>query len=95
MNYQTVRNLQFRPLFRTSLRSIYIDLRDTEGEIFLYVSVGNIWLVLKSKKLPIFIFNEKDVTRWLLWDKYRFHTIELLVVSVEENSVHLSKLLGE
>ena len=32
MNYQTFSNLQFRPLFKNSLHSIHIDLRDTSGE---------------------------------------------------------------
>ena len=32
MNYQTISNLQFRPLLKNSFRSIHIDLRDTSGE---------------------------------------------------------------
>ena len=31
MNYQTFRNLQFRPLLKNSFHSIHIDLRDTSG----------------------------------------------------------------
>ena len=31
MNYQTFRNLQFRPLLKISFHSIHIDLRDTSG----------------------------------------------------------------
>ena len=32
MNYQTLSNLQFRPLLKKSFHSIHIDLRDTSGE---------------------------------------------------------------
>ena len=32
MNYQTFRNLQFRPLLKIFFHSIHIDLRDTSGE---------------------------------------------------------------
>ena len=41
MNYQTFSNLQLRPLFENSFRSIHIDLRDTSGEKYLlYLSVS-------------------------------------------------------
>ena len=32
MNYQTFRNLQFRPLLKNYSNSVHIDLRDTSGE---------------------------------------------------------------
>ena len=40
MNYQTCSNLQYRRLFKNSFHSIHIDLRDTSGEKFPFVSVG-------------------------------------------------------
>ena len=40
MNYQTLSNLQFRPLLKNSFHSIHIDLRDTSGERIPFVSVG-------------------------------------------------------
>ena len=41
MNYQTLSNLQFRPLLKHSFPSIHIDLRDTSGEKDpLYFSVS-------------------------------------------------------
>ena len=46
MNYQTVSNLQFRPLLKISSHSIHIDLRDTSGEKIPFVSVGTTRLVL-------------------------------------------------
>ena len=46
MNYQTFRNLQFRPLLKNSFHSIHIDLRDTSGEKPPFVSVGITRLVL-------------------------------------------------
>ena len=42
MNYQTLSNLQFRPLLKNSFHSIHIDLRDTSGEknpLYLLVSL--------------------------------------------------------
>ena len=44
MNYQTISNLQFRPLLKNSFHSIQIDLRDTSGEknsFYLLVSLGS------------------------------------------------------
>ena len=38
--------------------------------------------------------NLKDVPRWLLQDKYRFHSIEVLVDNVGGDEVHLHRLLG-
>ena len=37
MNYQTFSALQFKPLFKNSLRSIHIDLRNTSGEKTPYI----------------------------------------------------------
>ena len=39
MNYQTFRNLQFRPLLKNSFHSIHIDLRDTSDEKIPFVSL--------------------------------------------------------
>ena len=49
MNYQTFRNLQFRPLLKNSSHSIHIDLRDTSCEKIPFVSVGITRLVLIFK----------------------------------------------
>ena len=51
MNYQTIGNLQLRPLLKNSFRSIHIDLRDTFGEKLPFVSVGITRLVLMFRKV--------------------------------------------
>ena len=51
MNYQTFSNLQFRRLLKNSFLSIHIDLRDTSGEKFPFVSVRLTRLVLMFKKV--------------------------------------------
>ena len=50
MNYQTFKDLQFRPLLKNSSHSIHIDLRDTSGEKIPFVSVGITRLVLMFRK---------------------------------------------
>ena len=75
MNYQTFSNLQFRPPLKNSFKSIHIDLRDSSGEKVPFVSVGIIRLVQMFRKCPAFNFKTYDTTRWLLQDKYKFHTI--------------------
>ena len=50
MNYQTISNLQFRPLLKNSFHSLHIDLRDTSGEKIPFVSVGITRLVLIFRK---------------------------------------------
>ena len=50
MNYQTINNLQFRPLLKNSFHSIHIDLRDPIGEKIPFVSVGITRLVLMFRK---------------------------------------------
>ena len=50
MNYQTISNLQFRPLLKNCFHSIHIDLRDTNGEKIPFVSVGITRLVLMFSK---------------------------------------------
>ena len=50
MNYQTISNLQFRPLLKNSSHSIHIDLRDTSSEKIPFVSVGITRLVLMFRK---------------------------------------------
>ena len=67
--YQTFSNLQHRPLPKNSFHSILIDLRDTsDGKNPLYMS-ESFFLFWCSQKPPTFVFNLKDVTRWLLQDK--------------------------
>ena len=51
MNYQTFSNLHFRPLLKSSFRSIHIDLRDTSGEKTPCVSVGITRFVLMFIKV--------------------------------------------
>ena len=51
MNYQTLSNLQFKPLLKNSFRSIHIDLRDSSGEQISFVSVGITRLVLMFRKV--------------------------------------------
>ena len=50
MNFQTLSNLQFRPLLITSFHSIHIDLGDTSGEKIPFVPVGITRLVLMFRK---------------------------------------------
>ena len=50
-NYQTFSNIQFRPLLKNYFHSIHIDLRDTSGEQFPFVSVGITRLVLIFRKV--------------------------------------------
>ena len=50
MNYQTISNLQFRPLLKNSFHSIHIDLRDTTVKKLPFVSVGITRLVLIFRK---------------------------------------------
>ena len=40
MNYQTLSDLQIRPLLKNCFHSIHIYLRDTNGEKLPFVSVG-------------------------------------------------------
>ena len=51
MNYQTFKNLQFRPLLKNSFHSIHIDLRDPTGEKIPFVAVGITHLVLMFRKV--------------------------------------------
>ena len=89
---QTFGNLQFRPLVKKSFRSIHIDFRDTSGEKVSFASLGITRLVsMFTKKPPIFISNLNDVTRWLLQDKQRFYSTDVLVETVGKHSVHLHK----
>ena len=50
MNYQSFSNLQFRRLLKNSFHNIHIDLRDTFGEKFPFVSVRITRLVLLFRK---------------------------------------------
>ena len=69
MNCQTFSNLQIGPLLKKSFRSSHIDLRDPRGGKIPFVSAVSLVLFRCSKKLPTFISDLKDVTRWLLQDK--------------------------
>ena len=94
-NYQTLSNLEFRPLLKNLFHSLHIDLRETSGEKTPFVSVKTSCLVLMFIKASSIYFYLKDVTRWLLQDNKRFHSREVLVDNVDEDSVNLHKLLGE
>ena len=50
MNYQTISNLQFRPLHKNFFHIIQIDFRDPSGEKIPFVSVGITRLVLMFRK---------------------------------------------
>ena len=50
MNYQTLGNLQFRPLLKNSFHSIHIDMRDTSGEKIPFVSVNITRHILMFRK---------------------------------------------
>ena len=50
-NYQTISNLQFSPLLKSSFHSIHIDLRVTSGEKIPFVSAGITRLVLMFRKV--------------------------------------------
>ena len=95
MNYQRFSNLQFRPLLKNSSYSIHIDLRDTSGEknpLYLSVSLALCWCL---ERCPTFISNTYGTKRWLLQDKWKFHTIEGLEDRGEGNWALLHKLSGE
>ena len=59
MNYQTFRNLQFRPLVKNSFHSIHIDLRDTSSEKIPFASVGIPRLALMFRKASNIHFQSK------------------------------------
>ena len=50
MNYQTINNLQFRPLLKNCFHRVQIDLENTSGEQIPFVSVGINRLVLLLRK---------------------------------------------
>ena len=52
MNYQTLGNLQFRPLLKNSSQSIHINFRDKSGGKILVEPIGIFRLVLMFKKAP-------------------------------------------
>ena len=56
MNYQTISNLQFRPLLKNSFHSIHIDSRDTSGEKIPFVYVGIARFVFMFRKASNFHF---------------------------------------
>ena len=59
MNYQTLSNLQFKPLFKNSFHGIHIDLRDPSGEKIPFVSVGITRFVLMFRKASNIHFQPK------------------------------------
>ena len=65
-NYQTLSNLQFRPLLKNVFQSINIDLIDMSYEKLTFVYVGITRLILLFRKTSTFISKLKDVTGWLL-----------------------------
>ena len=65
-NYQTLSNLQFRPLLKNVFQSINIDLTDMSCEKLPFAYVGITRLILLFRKTSTFISKLKDVTGWLL-----------------------------
>ena len=47
------------------------------------------------RKASIIHVSREDAIRWLLLDKWSFHTIDELVDSKEKDLVHLHMILGE
>ena len=56
INYQTLSNLQFRPVLKNSFHNIHIDLRKRPGEKTPFVSVGITRLVLMFRKVSNIYF---------------------------------------
>ena len=83
MEYQIFSNRQFRPLLKNYFHRFHIDFSDTSGKkkyaFHLSASLFLFWCI---KKPPEFISNLDDVTRWLLQDKERFHSVEVLLDNV-------------
>ena len=74
MNYQTLRNLQFRRLLKNSFHSKNIDLRDTSGEKIPFVSVGTTRFVLLLRKVFDIHFSFVLI---LVWKMVASNTLEL------------------
>ena len=93
MNYQNLSNIKLRPLLENFSHSFTLtwETRAAKKPFVFSVSFVSFWCL---EKPSAFIFNLKDVTRWLLRDKYRNHSQELLVNNVGEVSAHLHKLMG-
>ena len=62
------------------------------GEKLPFISIGITRLVIMFRKTPKIQFYRK---RYLLQDTLRFISLKVVVVSVEDNTVHLYKLFGE
>ena len=94
---QTFTNLHIH--IRQLLRSVFkVDTLFPEAWaakntlLSVFVSILLNWCL---EKPPFIISNKKDAKRWLLQDKFRIHSVDVLVDRVEGISVHLQKLLGE
>ena len=61
-NYQTLSNLQFRPLLKNVFQSFNIDLTDMSCEKIPFICVGITRPILLIRKASTFISNLKDVT---------------------------------
>ena len=76
MHSQTFTNLQFRPLLKFFF-IVYTLIWEThlvkKHPLYLSVSLGLFWCI---ERCPTFVSNTYNTKRWLLQDKYKFHTIE-------------------
>ena len=95
MKYQTFSNLQFRPLlkFFFIVFTLTWETRAVKKKL-LYLSVSLV-LFWSSEKTPPFNSNLKDVRRWLLYDKYKIHSLEVLFDNGDWDEVALHKFLRE
>ena len=94
MNYQSFTNLKFKKLLKNSFHSIKIELRDTTGEKFPFLSVGITRVVLLFRKISDNHFRFILHMKWLLNVQLLFLFFVDMQDSVEEVSVLLHKLLG-
>ena len=95
MNYQTFSNLQFRRLLKNSFHSIHIDLRDTSGEKYAFVSVGITRLVLMCTKVSDIHLYQSYCVKWLHQTLLNFPATKVLNLKESVVLEFLRMLLGE
>ena len=67
MNYQTISNLQFKPLFKNCFHSIHIDLKDTSGEKMPVGSLSITCLVFMFRKASSIYFWAEKRHKTVAW----------------------------
>ena len=95
MNYQTLSNLQFRPLLKNFFDIIHIDLRDTSGEKIPFVSVGVTRLLLMLRKASNIQFQSERRYKMVASKQIQIPFYRDDGRQLGRDSVHLHKLLGE